>query len=408
MGKRKRVEDVAVGLTWIDALSGAPIDSSVTVGGQVQAKVSAASVEGLGNKPITINLEDLYPIVCELDAYDCQTLASTVIDILGELESRDWEDDVFENDLVTYYFGTAAGRLIADAAAPAAEPRNPWGLDDDELILENLGWILAELDNRGIDLNNCPQFTDGDWASAQGPNNEHIGEHGVHVVTPNPTEQLAAATSAANRAFIGETEDIVARNFRGDVVVNQVAKKETPRLIGLCGAAGSGKDTAASFLVAAGWTRIAFADALKQVLYDMDPQVLDEKMRHTDLQDIIDNEGWDWTKTNCPTVRGLLQRLGVAVRDHVSPNAWVEAAMRKAPAGARIVITDVRFPNEIATVREMGGLLVEILRPGQTNIAGNHISETAWRDAGFDYTISNTGAIELLGSMILDVAGSRR
>ncbi len=44
-------------------------------------------------------------------------------------------------------------------------------------------------------------------------------------------------------------------------------------LIGFAGAARSGKDTAASFLVERGWQRKAFADPVRNMLYALNPDL---------------------------------------------------------------------------------------------------------------------------------------
>jgi hypothetical protein len=180
------------------------------------------------------------------------------------------------------------------------------------------------------------------------------------------------------------------------------------RLIGLCGAAGSGKDTAASYLAEDGWTRVAFADPLKAVLYDMDVNVWDNRMHEqVRLQQLVNALGWDYTKKNVPEVRGLLQRLGVAVRDHVSSEAWLDAAFKNLDFDKNYVFTDARFPNECEKIQKYGrSALVRIDRPGQDDIAGNHISETAWREAKFDHVIYNTGTPDELGQIIRRIAAS--
>lgn len=38
-----------------------------------------------------------------------------------------------------------------------------WSGESDSDLLENLATLLQEVDDRGIDLNNCPQFTRGDY-----------------------------------------------------------------------------------------------------------------------------------------------------------------------------------------------------------------------------------------------------
>lgn len=174
------------------------------------------------------------------------------------------------------------------------------------------------------------------------------------------------------------------------------------KLIGLVGAAQAGKDTAASYLVAEGWTRIAFADALKQTLYDTNP-VIGVDAYYATLADTVDKYGWEWTKANTEA-RALLQRLGVAVRDNVHPDSWLDAAFDQMKHTGKYVITDCRFPNELAEVKNYNGILVNIVRPNHDNPAGEHISETAWHGAEFDWTVNNNLDPEYLGSVMRGIA----
>lgn len=174
------------------------------------------------------------------------------------------------------------------------------------------------------------------------------------------------------------------------------------KLIGLVGAAQAGKDTAASYLLADGWTRIAFADALKQTLYDTNPIIAVENY-FTPLADVVDGYGWEWAKENTEA-RALLQRLGVAVRDNVHPDSWLDAAFDQMKHTGKYVITDCRFPNELAEVKNCNGILVNIVRPNHDNPAGEHISETAWHGAEFDWTVNNNLDPEYLGSVMRGIA----
>jgi hypothetical protein len=164
-------------------------------------------------------------------------------------------------------------------------------------------------------------------------------------------------------------------------------------LVGVTGYAQHGKDTVANLLVAEyGFTRIAFADALKSMAYVLDPIVapdqwlddghgnalLKEPIR---LSQLVDTKGWEFSK-QLPEVRRFLQVLGTeGVRDHLGEGSWVQAVHRQRESlGTDIVIPDVRFPNEAAYVKEHGFLLkvVRVNQDGSTfdnGIGTNHPSE---------------------------------
>ncbi|MGW1259689.1 deoxynucleotide monophosphate kinase family protein [Streptomyces sp. NPDC002513] len=170
-------------------------------------------------------------------------------------------------------------------------------------------------------------------------------------------------------------------------------------LIGFAGAAGSGKDTAASFLVERGWCRKAFADPVRDMLYAVNPALIDSESEagKTTVAWEVDRHGWDYVKREFPEVRGYLQRLGTeAGRQVLGADVWVNALFRDCETWTEpTVISDVRFPNEADAIRKRGGLVVEIRRPSQALIEdSDHISENALADWDFDVTILNTGSLE--------------
>ena len=104
------------------------------------------------------------------------------------------------------------------------------------------------------------------------------------------------------------------------------------------------------------------------------------------------------------SVRELLQKLGTeAMRDGLHQNVWVNALMcdyrrpkMSEPNPSNWVITDVRFPNELAAVNDVNGLTIRVVRPQieTANFKPQHPSETALDDAEFDYEIINDGSLE--------------
>lgn len=167
--------------------------------------------------------------------------------------------------------------------------------------------------------------------------------------------------------------------------------------IGLSGRAQSGKNAASEALIEAGWQPLAFADTLRDVAYATDPLVQVGGITRR-LAGLVDARGWDEAKKN-PDVRRYLQRLGTdGVRDHLGRDVWVDAAMRKATRPT--VFTDVRFPNEAAAVRNAGGIVVRIERPGLPPVLP-HISETALDGWRFDHVIVNDGTLDDLHRQIL-------
>jgi hypothetical protein len=106
----------------------------------------------------------------------------------------------------------------------------------------------------------------------------------------------------------------------------------------------------------------------------------------------------DRPRLTAVTVRRILQWWGTEYRRAQDPDYWTKAWARKIsqydPNTTHILIDDVRFINELNSIKEQGGLIVKIERPG-FNGANNHASETAldhYRD--WDAVILNDGTLE--------------
>lgn len=181
-------------------------------------------------------------------------------------------------------------------------------------------------------------------------------------------------------------------------------------LIGVSGYARSGKDTVASFLIDDfGFERRAFADKLKTALVRLDPMVnyvsprsgTEEWFRLS--RAIHYYGGLENLKDNSSELRTLMQRLGTEVgRDTFGTNFWVDQAL-VGIEDMDIVVTDVRFPNEVDAIRERGGEVWRITRPGVTAV-NSHASETAIDHVKFDTYIPNTGTLQDLYKTVLVTA----
>jgi len=140
-----------------------------------------------------------------------------------------------------------------------------------------------------------------------------------------------------------------------------VPSKKLPNLIGICGSIGSGKDTVGDILIHEyGYTRISFADTLKDVvavLFDWDREMLegltDQSRNMRDTPDSFWSEklGVAWTP------RKAMQVIGTdLLRNQFHTDMWLNTIEKKVSEMDRVVITDVRFSNEIEWLKENGNL----------------------------------------------------
>lgn len=171
-------------------------------------------------------------------------------------------------------------------------------------------------------------------------------------------------------------------------------------LIGLCGYAGCGKDTAAQVLIQEyNFQRVAFADPIKQALLALDPLVPDADGKHyVRLSEFKCDRSWAEVK-EYPEVRRLMQIMGTEVgRNLFDPDIWVKLADNKIESTLSVgdtVVTDVRFPNEARLIKKHGGFLVRVNRP-QFGPVNEHVSDRASENWTYDHQLANDEDIEAL------------
>lgn len=160
-------------------------------------------------------------------------------------------------------------------------------------------------------------------------------------------------------------------------------------IIGITGRKRHGKDTIADYLVAHhGYTKMAFADPIRDICRDMfgftAEQFADDKEAIDDRWGISPRRAMQFIGTDL--VRAHIHEL----LPDVGEDFWVKCLMNRVPPGARVVVSDVRFPNEAAAIRGVGTLW-RVTRPTHVDLEKDmHISETMIGDLQVDVEIDNT------------------
>lgn len=186
------------------------------------------------------------------------------------------------------------------------------------------------------------------------------------------------------------------------------------RVIGLTGRAGSGKTTVARHLVEVHRAiRLPFAKPLKSMLYHL------LEMQGIGLSAATRMIDGDLKEVPTPafggrTPRWAMQTLGTEWGRALSPTFWVDAwraAVDRADLEAAadmtdvlIVADDVRFPEEAAAIRALGGIVARLERPGSGlgGESGGHPSETT--DIGeVSVAIVNDGSLPDLDMRIAEM-----
>ena len=208
-------------------------------------------------------------------------------------------------------------------------------------------------------------------------------------------------------------------------------------IIGVCGFIGSGKDTVADYLVNLHhFRRESFANTLKDAVsavFGWDRTMLEGRTKQArEWREQVDP--WWAERLDIPhlTPRWILQNWGTEVcRKNFHDDIWIASLENKLRASTDdIVISDCRFPNEIAAIKKAGGRVVRVVRGaepewyqlavsrnrgpnGNSSWAlsgrkleqlGIHASETAWVGTRFDAVLDNNGTLEDLYQQVKQLA----
>ena len=195
-------------------------------------------------------------------------------------------------------------------------------------------------------------------------------------------------------------------------------------IIGLIGLINSGKGTVGSMLIEQGFQHESFANSLKDAtasIFNWDRAMLEGDTSASRAQRETVDEWWN-ERLQIPdfTPRVALQILGTDIlRNHFHADIWVlSMEARIKDAKQNVVITDVRFPNEVRSIRELGGKIVRIKRgddPEWFSLAASdhesmpviypnvHASEYSWAGTTPDYLIDNKGTIGDLRKIVNDL-----
>ena len=192
-------------------------------------------------------------------------------------------------------------------------------------------------------------------------------------------------------------------------------------IIAICGFQGAGKDTLADILIKKyDFVKLSFAGIVKDVasvIFGWDRKMLEgDTISSRVWREQVDE--WWAKRLNMPqlTPRYILQYFGTDLfRNHFHQDIWIACIEKKISQYKNVVITDCRFPNEINTIKNIGGHLIHIHRGelpdwffevklGIGIIPSNiHSSETSWISNEFDFSIENNSTLENLHLKIKEI-----
>lgn len=177
-------------------------------------------------------------------------------------------------------------------------------------------------------------------------------------------------------------------------------------IFGICGAKGSGKNTIGEYLSTMyGFKCLSFASILKDVIsimFGWDRKMLEGLTEEDRIQRETVDEWWSERLSVKCTPRWVMQNLGTdVIRAYFNDNIWIYALEKQMANYEKIVITDVRFPNEIEFLLRKGAVLMYVDRNNSeewindpTKIPEDlHISEWAWVNYKPEICIKNIGSV---------------
>lgn len=184
------------------------------------------------------------------------------------------------------------------------------------------------------------------------------------------------------------------------------------QLIGLYAARPQcGKSSVAAFLQQRGYLLLPMAGTLKRMLRVL---LVDLGMSD-DLIHRAMNEDKEKPCLVLPghTPRQLMQALGTQwgrqmVNEKLWVSCWMQLAQSAIMRGQKVVVDDIRFEQEARMIEELGGVLVEVMRPGGGSEAfTNHASEGALAGWPFRSRLVNDGALAdlelLVENLLIDL-----
>ena len=209
-------------------------------------------------------------------------------------------------------------------------------------------------------------------------------------------------------------------------------------IVGVCGFIGSGKDTIADYLTNFyGFRRESFANSLKDAVaqvFGWDRTMLEGRTKQAREWREQRDDWWSNRLGIEITPRWVLQYWGTEVcRKGFHDDIWIAALENKLRNSKDdIVISDCRFPNEIKSIKDSGGIVIRVVRGPEPKwydaaISANrgpngnstwalsraklerlkvHASETAWVGTNFDHVLDNNGTIDDLFTQVKNIIPS--
>lgn len=170
-------------------------------------------------------------------------------------------------------------------------------------------------------------------------------------------------------------------------------------IIGLSGKIGTGKSTIANIFEDNGYHLDSFANSIKDIsniIFGFDKNILEGFTKENRELKEKPDEHYSSFLNKSFSPRDSLLLIGELGRNNIHPDIWVEPVFNRynLNKNKKLLITDVRFPNEYNMIKKRGGVIFRINRDNSYKL--NHETECALDNYNFDYVIDNNGTLEEL------------
>lgn len=180
-------------------------------------------------------------------------------------------------------------------------------------------------------------------------------------------------------------------------------------IIGLTGRKFHGKDTVAGILVERGYKQLRFADPLKNMLRAFyDTMGLPPWQVEIRIEGELKERPCSWLRGKTP--RYAMQTLGTEWgRGLIHNDLWIETLKSRSQKHWRVVVSDVRFLNEVNAIKDLGGRVFRVDAGARvpSNEHSNHASETEIDNLPVDGVIDNSGSLESLKDAVDQALSTR-
>lgn len=223
-----------------------------------------------------------------------------------------------------------------------------------------------------------------------------FGAFAFSLMESSKVDSISSANSRWDSHGDGRASKALTRGFESLPICHN--HKDAHMLIGIAGPAGSGKDTLCQLLIeqleaqGSNAKRYAFADPIKTAVkaaFNLTEDHVNGEFKEKPIEHL-----------DFKSPRQVMQWFGTDfARRMIHNDIWINVARsyidQYTSIYDHVIISDVRFENEAAFIRDRGGIIAHIKRDNAPSV-NTHDSEQGIESLIGDYIIFNNGTLQQL------------